>query len=180
MDAYVVSHGESTWFQFYTDEDTVEFEFTFPEEMDLRVYVEGEYGDELGDFKLSEGEVISLYGGGEFTLWVYSRDGEGDFICEPSGVGEHYPLLAAGGRLEELSVDFFSLYSEADSVELTFTVPEPDDYSVTVYGEYGDELGEFNLGDGEVISLTGGGEFSLAIVCDEGEGDWEVIVDYME
>jgi hypothetical protein len=181
MDSYVIANGASTYIEFYTERDTVEFEFLLPEEVDLRVFVEGEDGNELGDFKLLEGEVISLYGGGIFTLWIYSRSGEGDFICEPNDYDDHFKLLSAGGRLEEASVDFFSLYCHTDSAEVTFSVSNPSAYTVSVYGEEVNELGDFNLGNGEIITLTGGGEFSLAISCDQGEsGDWDATVNYIE
>jgi len=53
--------------------DTQYVEFTYPSYADFWVKVLGMDGDLLGDFQLSEGEVIELTGGGRFTLVVYSK-----------------------------------------------------------------------------------------------------------
>ena len=58
-------------------------EFTYPSYADFWVKVLGMDGDLLGDFQLSNGEVISLKGGGRFTLVVSSKKGTGAWTAVP-------------------------------------------------------------------------------------------------
>jgi hypothetical protein len=57
-------------------------------------------------------------------------------------------------------------------VDVVFTWPLGAEYWVTVYGMYGDELGTFNLVEGETIQLSGGGKFTIKIFSDSGSGSW--------
>ena len=45
---------------------------------------------------------------------------------------------------------------------------------VRVLGQNGDQLGEFDLADGNQITLNGGGKFTLDVFSKNGIGNWEV------
>lgn len=57
-------------------------------------------------------------------------------------------------------------------VDVVFTWPLGAEYWVIVYGMYGDELGTFNLEEGETIQLSGGGKFTIEIYSVKGSGSW--------
>jgi len=57
-------------------------------------------------------------------------------------------------------------------VDVVFTWPLNAEYWVTVYGMHGDELGNFNLNEGETIQLSGGGKFTIKIYSVKGAGSW--------
>lgn len=62
---------------------------------------------------------------------------------------------------------------KVDYVEVTFTYPRGSvDFWVTVVGENGETLGNFDLDNGEIITLSGGGNFWLTIYSIYGAGDW--------
>ena len=69
--------GASESFGIYTDKDYLEVEYTWPTSASFWVKVHGQDGSLLGDFDLANGEIIQLYGGGQFTLTVYSVSGSG-------------------------------------------------------------------------------------------------------
>ncbi|MEE9455952.1 MAG: hypothetical protein V3W11_02235 [bacterium] len=69
--------NDSNKFDVFAENDLIEVEFVWPDETFFHVKVLGMAGDELGDFDLSEGEIIELTGGGKFSLIVYSRSGDG-------------------------------------------------------------------------------------------------------
>jgi len=69
--------NDSNKFDVFAESDLIEVEFVWPDETFFHVKVLGMSGDELGDFDLSEGEIIELTGGGKFSLIVYSRSGDG-------------------------------------------------------------------------------------------------------
>lgn len=69
--------NDSNKFDVFAESDLIEVEFDWPDDTYFHVKVLGMAGDELGDFDLSEGEIIELTGGGKFTLIVYSRGGDG-------------------------------------------------------------------------------------------------------
>lgn len=68
-------------FGVYAYSDYIEVTFAWPAGTDFYVTVYGMYDDELGDFKLADGEIIQLSGGGKFTLVVTSEYGAGDWSC---------------------------------------------------------------------------------------------------
>ncbi len=73
--------NDSNKFDIFAESDLIEVEFDWPDEAYFHVKVLGMAGDELGDFDLSEGEIIELTGGGKFTLIVYSRGGDGPWTA---------------------------------------------------------------------------------------------------
>jgi hypothetical protein len=69
--------NDSNKFDVFAESDKIEVEFDWPDNASFHVKVLGMAGDELGDFDLSEGEIIELTGGGKFSLIVYSKSGDG-------------------------------------------------------------------------------------------------------
>jgi hypothetical protein len=69
--------GDSESFDINTTKDYLEVTYTWPSDASFWVKVIGQDGSVLGDFDLANGEVIQLYGGGKFTLNIYSVSGSG-------------------------------------------------------------------------------------------------------
>jgi len=69
--------GASESFDINTTKDYLEVTFTWPANASYWVKVHGQDGSLLGEFDLANGEIIQLYGGGKFTLTVYSVSGSG-------------------------------------------------------------------------------------------------------
>ena len=68
--------------------------------------------------------------------------------------------------------DSWDMNLESKFVDVVFTWPLSGEYWVTVYGMHGDELGNFNLNEGETIQLSGGGKFTIKIYSVKGAGSW--------
>jgi len=68
--------------------------------------------------------------------------------------------------------DEFIVYANSDYIEITFVWPVGADFWVTVYGMSDNLLGDFQLTNGEVIQLSGGGKFTLVVTSEYGGGDW--------
>jgi hypothetical protein len=73
---------DSNKFDIVTNNNKAEVEFDWPGKASFYVKVFSPLGDELGDFDLSEGEVVDLTGGGKFTLIVYSKKGGGAWTAK--------------------------------------------------------------------------------------------------
>lgn len=69
--------NDSNKFDVFAESDFIEVDFDYPSDAQVYVKVLGKTGDELGEFDLSEGDVIELTGGGKFSLIVHSRGGGG-------------------------------------------------------------------------------------------------------
>jgi hypothetical protein len=69
--------------------------------------------------------------------------------------------------------DSFEVYANYDQVDVVFSWPEGKaDFWVKVFGEDGDELGDFDLDNGEIIQLLNGGRFEVEIYSRGGQGSW--------
>ncbi len=66
----------------------------------------------------------------------------------------------------------FDVFLNKDKVSVVFTYPSGAVFHVKVLGMTGNELGDFNLAEGETIDLTGGGKFSLIVYSTNGDGAW--------
>lgn len=77
----LVGPGDSESFDINTTKDYLEVTFTWPGNASFWVKVHGQTGDLLGDFDLANGEIIQLYGGGKFTLTIYSVTGSGPWTA---------------------------------------------------------------------------------------------------
>jgi len=79
------------------------------------------------------------------------------------------------GYLDESGdADHFVLNASQDTVWVSFTVPDAAVFAVIVLGSAGANLGFFELNEeeGYDIKLTGGGKFTLVVLCRSGEGKW--------
>jgi hypothetical protein len=164
----------------------VEVPFTYPKgSVDFWVKVVGQDGyTVLGDFDLDNGEVIQLSGGGTFYLTIYSRMGAGNWSATYSltGGGATGPGncsvigTSASGYLSGPgdSCNFTINAGTKTYLEVPFTYPKGSvDFWVEVVGEDGyTVLGDFDLDNGEVITLSGGGNFYLTVYSNNGAGNW--------
>ena len=66
----------------------------------------------------------------------------------------------------------FDLYTDTAYIEVEFTYPQGSAFYVKVLGKAGEELGEFDLQEGEIIELSGGGLFTLIVHSVSGGGPW--------
>ena len=73
--------NDSNKFDVFAESDEIEVEFDWPDDTYFHVKVLRMAGDDLGDFDLSESEIIELTGGGKFTLIVYSKGGDGPWTA---------------------------------------------------------------------------------------------------
>lgn len=64
------------------------------------------------------------------------------------------------------------LFLNSSNVDVKFTWPSGAEYHAKVLGMTGNELGDFNLNEGDVVNLTGGGKFSLIVYSRGGDGGW--------
>jgi len=99
------------------------------------------------------------------TTYINPEDHPADFI-EVSGYISN-----------KKEVDSFIIYCNIQNVELAFEYPEKAKFFVRVEGQYGDELGTFDLSEGgKYITLTGGGLFTIYIYSEKGKGEWSAWV----
>jgi len=66
----------------------------------------------------------------------------------------------------------FGLYANSDYIEVAFDWDSGMDPYCKVLGMNRNELGTFPLADGEIIELTGGGQFYLIVGSYSGSGNW--------
>lgn len=83
--------------------------------------------------------------------------------CGDSFSGE----LSGTGEAEE-----FEVVADYSPYEIEFRTPVECSFWVTVFDEKRDEIGDFNLIDGNIIRLTGGGSFYLRVRSERGSGVW--------
>ena len=165
----------------------LEVPFTYPKgQVKFWVKVVGEDGSTvLGDFDLDNGEIIQLSGGGTFYLTVYSKMGAGNWTATytlTSGGTTTGPKNcnvmgnSASGYLTgpNDSCKFTINAGSNNYVEVPFTYPKGSaKFWVEVIGQDGyTVLGDFDLDNGEVIQLSGGGTFYLSIYSKNGSGNW--------
>jgi hypothetical protein len=78
----------------------------------------------------------------------------------------------SGYILDNTDEDEFALLADSGDIDVIFDWPAGAEYWVTVYGRSHNELGDFNLNDGDTINLTGGGLFFLEVYAVSGSGAW--------
>jgi len=100
---------------------------------------------------------------------------------ETPAAGEPAPGVAGEGSEYHRSgflkgpedADRFDLIAQHKHVDVSYTWPRGEtDFWVRVYGKTMNELGNFDLDDGDIIELTGGGKFTLEIYSRQGAGKW--------
>ncbi len=84
VNGYLDGEGARQSFTVYCHEKVQNLEFTQPESgADFYVKVLGQDDNFLEDFRLKDGEIIILKGGGRFSLVVHSESGDGAWSCKP-------------------------------------------------------------------------------------------------
>ena len=78
----------------------------------------------------------------------------------------------AGYLHDENTKATFDVYAEVENLDVTFTYPAAADFHVIILGQDGNKLGDFDLRDGPIITLTGGGLFTLVVYSNKGAGAW--------
>jgi len=73
---------------------------------------------------------------------------------------------------DNADADEFAVLADSSNLDVVFNWPAGAEFWVTVYGRNHNELGEFDLGEGDTINLTGGGLFYLRVFSNSGYGDW--------
>jgi len=170
----------------------VEVPFTYPAgSVDFWVKVVGQDGyTVLADFDLDNGEIIQLSGGGTFYLTIYSRMGAGNWSATynlAGGGGGGVTGGGGGGNCNTMgnaangylsgpgdSCRFTINAGSKTYIEVPFTYPTGSvDFWVEVVGQDGyTVLGDFDLDNGSVIQLSGGGTFYMTIYSNNGAGNW--------
>lgn len=109
-------------------------------------------------------------GGGDDTDFDFS---------ELEDFGEDLEDLGGGGMRTETGYiagpgteQEFGLNTTKSPLELTFSWDGGMDPYCTVLGMNRNELGTFRLADGEIIELTGGGQFYIIVGSYSGGGNW--------
>ena len=167
--------------------NSVDVTFSYPMgSVDFWIKVVGQDGYTiLGNFDLDNGEIINLSGGGTFYLTIYSNYGAGYWSADyylaggtgpaPTGSGCNVGSNSAWGYLSGPGDDCtWSIYAYSNYLEVPFTYPKGSvDFWVEVVGQDGYTiLGNFDLDNGEIITLSGGGTFYLTIYSNYGSGKW--------
>ncbi|MBN2224960.1 MAG: hypothetical protein JW765_09825 [Deltaproteobacteria bacterium] len=217
--SYIIAEGDLKGgndrkeFPFEAKTDGISIYLDSPtKDADIWVKVVTEDGKKvLGDFNLQNEKIIDLNKKGKYLITIYSRGGAGSFTAfyfggppaetvalgtSPSeGESPAVPLtpkfppfpdkakLPPGTSLEKGYLagpgEFrtFIVNAKVNYVEVTFSYPKGiADFWVKVISEDGIEvLGDFDLDNGEIIQLTGGGTFYLKIYSKEGVGNWSAV-----
>lgn len=66
----------------------------------------------------------------------------------------------------------FTVYCSEDMQSIEFTWPDYSDFWVKVLGRSDNLLGTFQLSEGGIIELSGGGRFTLIVYSKDGRGPW--------
>jgi uncharacterized protein involved in tellurium resistance len=138
----------------------------------------------LGNFDLDNGEIINLSGGGIFYLTIYSNRGAGNWSATYALSGGGGPGPAGSCNVDSRSASGhlvgpgdscnWSIYANSNYLEVPFNYPKGSaDFWVDVVGQDGRTLlGKFDLDNGAIIQLSGGGMFYLTIYSNRGAGNW--------
>lgn len=177
--AFVVrpqSNNESWWFKIPEGEyfwcKTNNSEGTELEDTDLSdhksVTLKGAMGDKVTFV------VYEIAGNGAWSAWkgtgASSADDEVSFgtTSEETSTGD----VIASGSLPKGESSTFAYEASTDDESLVFTWPSDASFWVKVFSSSGKQLGDYDLGDGDKINLTGGGKFTLKIYSKSGSGAW--------
>lgn len=143
-------------------------------------------GTELEDTDLSDHDGVTLVNavGKKVTFVIYEIAGEGAWSARKSdGSGTYEEVSFGGGSSDDVAADFSGTLSKGDTSSFTvtaqgnpedwvFTWPAGASYFVKVLGKTGKKLGDYDLDDGDIITLTGGGQFTLKVYSKKGSGRW--------
>lgn len=68
--------------------------------------------------------------------------------------------------------DEFAVLGDSADIDVIFDWPAGAEFWVIVYGRDHNELGDFDLTEGDTVNLTGGGLFFLEVYSVSGIGAW--------
>ncbi|MFH0893038.1 MAG: hypothetical protein V2A54_01280 [Bacteroidota bacterium] len=94
-----------------------------------------------------------------------------------TGVSSQITASKTTGNLaSDSQTDAIKISSKANPCYAAFSFKSKEvKLHARLLGSSGKELGDFDLSEGSVIKLTGGGDFTIEVYCTEGAGKWEVV-----
>jgi len=162
--------GDTHVFKVPAESSYVEVAFYYPKEtMSLSVRVAADdKRTVLGQYDLDKGEIIELYGGGNFYLTVYSTRGSGGFMVKFNPSGSPIPqsyIIAQGNLKEGNDKKEFLFEAKTDGISIYFDSPAKGaDIWVKVVAEDGKKvLGDFSLKNEKIIDLNKKGRYLITV-----------------
>jgi hypothetical protein len=125
----------------------------------------GEWSARLGSERGSANDDVTLGEVSTPSEEPAQEQGASGSSVEPGG-------LVASGTLSDGESSTFSYTADSDSEDIVFTWPEEATFHVKIYNRSGSLLHDYDLADGNGITMTGGGTFSFKVYCTDGGGDW--------
>jgi hypothetical protein len=190
---YLQGH-DSASFVVTPKSDAESWWFKIPDGDYFWVKVNNADGEELDDIDLSDHNSVTLVGaeGVKVTFRVYDVAGEGNWSAwrgdEKSDLDQEVSLGSAkssepkepvseskadhSGSLAEGDTSSFVVEAAKDTEYWVFTYPDDASFSVKVMGKGGKQIASFDLKQGNTITLTGGGKFTLKVYAESGNGSW--------
>jgi hypothetical protein len=180
------SNHDSCYFVVRPESNNESWQFRIPDGEYFWCKTYSPDGEELEDTDLSDHTSITLLnargkkvtfivyeiaGNGKWEAWRGSKTDANDEVSfggGTSGDGE----LVASGSLPSGESSSFEYEASNDNESVVFTWPDGANFWVKVYSSSGKVLGDYDLDDGNTITLTGGGKFKLKIYSKDGSGAW--------
>jgi len=141
--------------------------FEFPRSLQLWVRIKGQTGIVLAEYNLAEGNLVTLNGGGQFTLEVFSKGGSGNWQCFAYQNDE-------GSITSRGQIDRMDMFAYASPIYLIFEYEEGLELWARVMGNDGKPMGEYNMTEGNVLTFEGGGEYRIELFAKKGIGGWKI------
>ncbi|MBU0488267.1 MAG: hypothetical protein KKA07_18135 [Bacteroidetes bacterium] len=150
-----------------TDHQLLNVVFESAKGMKLWVKIKGQTGNLLAEYDLNTANLITLNGGGQFTLEIYSKGGTGDWKCFAYDTEEG--SITSKGQVDKVTVCNFP-----SPLYLIFEYDEGLALYARIKGKDGASLGEFSIEEGNVLTLEGGGEYQVELFAKAGIGSWRI------
>jgi hypothetical protein len=171
--------GDTHVFRIPAESSYVEVVFYYPKEtMSLSVrVVADDKRTVLGQYDLDKGEIVELYGGGNFYLTVYSTRGSGGFMAKFNPAGSPIPqsyIIATGNLKGGNDKREFPFEAKTDGISIYFDSPiKGADIWVKVVTEDGKRvLGDFDLKSEKIIDLNRRGKYLITVYSRSGAGSF--------
>ena len=146
-------------------------------------------GNELEDTDLSDHDGVTLVNamGKKVTFTIYEIAGNGPWSARKAAVDGTADEVSFGGgggsndyagmpdqmgTLSAGDTSAFTVTAQSDPENWVFTWPDDGRFFVKVLGKTGKKLGDYDLDNGNTITLTGGGTFTLKVYSKSGSGRW--------
>lgn len=171
--------GDTHVFRIPAESSYVEVIFYYPKEtMSLSVrVVADDKRTVLGQYDLDKGEIVELYGGGNFYLTVYSTRGSGGFMAKFNPLGSPIPqnyIIAKGDLIGGSDKKEFPFEAKTDGISIYFdSQARGADIWVKVVTEDGKKvLGDFDLKDEKIVDLNKRGKYLITVYSRDGAGSF--------